>query len=344
MGMSNVIVRLYHMTKSEYSVLGSMRCAEAAVRSTEMTVHSTTFMFVNKGDIREYASLNEYDDAFLELAGKMARFIPDNMVLGCKTPISDCGRKVATFGDAFKVRLKSYDFASPKLARYKTAKDGELAMSCRLNQTGNIFYATDEGSKIGHDTQQLFKGTQVLLTAMTKALAQKNKTLFDYDAWEHMLAQSGNFTQVMKSEETISIKTGKATIDTQIIASLIPAFSDAAGSSSLAIAKKVLGALGGEYRAESTTSEARKAHILFYCEEIMGAPSVIVRLYHMEKSAFERIASMPCGQAATSATTMTVLNTAFMFVSPRDIKENAAGLNEDDEAFTELVGKLAAFI
>jgi len=103
----------------------------------------------------------------------------------------------------------------------EAAGDEEKPVQFRLNQTGNIFYATTS-PKLQTKTKKLFDSVTVLFAAMTKALNTKQKTLFDYASWGSVIRQSGFFIEVQKYSKTLQIKSGSLELNTQVIQQLLP--------------------------------------------------------------------------------------------------------------------------
>src|SRR5580658_1315319 len=89
--------------------------------------------------------------------------------------------QINAFVDAGSTPLPDYVFASEALNTRRAANlrtpavaSGEPSVECKLNQTGNIFYATTS-KELGQDAKDLFGSVTVLFAAMTKALADKKK-------------------------------------------------------------------------------------------------------------------------------------------------------------------------
>lgn len=270
--------------------------------------------------------------------------------------------KLTTFVDAGSTSLGNYSFvsqelnekrgtslSSPKLksAKIKFAqaesgesKDSEMGVQFRLNQTGNIFYSTTSPELQG-ETKRLFDSVTVLFAAMTKALSEKGKDLFDYAAWSALISKTGYFVEVQKFENILTIENNSLTIDTQIVQQLLPGLTS---GSSMKIAQSVLSALNGAYKSEKTTESTKLGHLLFICEELFGAPSVTVRLFFASKSSHSKITSSPCHQ--TSSVTFDQLQEAntFLFVSPDTIAEFADLFGETPQAYKDLVAKLSGYL
>lgn len=266
--------------------------------------------------------------------------------------------KIQAFADVGSESLQRHVFVAPHLNQQKaralaphrlatagvgaeaTGGDDEEPVRFRMNQTGNIFYATTS-EELKEKTKALFDSVTVLFAAMTKALADKNKDLFDYDAWSAVIGRSGYFVEVQKFEKRLNIDSGSLTIDTQIIQQLIPGLK---AGSSMEIAKGVLGALNGKFSAESTTDESKIGHLLFICEELFGAPSVTVRLFFASKKSHTTITSSPCHKSATTKFEQVQQANTFLFVDPDTIASFAGKFAKNNEEYKRLVEQLSGYI
>lgn len=222
----------------------------------------------------------------------------------------------------------------------QSSADSEKDVHFRLNQTGNIFYSTTS-PELQDATKKLFNSVTVLFGAMTKALAEKNKSLFDYDAWSAMISKSGYFIEVQKFENSLTIESGSLTIDTQIVQQLLPGLQS---GSSMEIAKSVLSALGGEYRSDQMEEKTKLGHLLFICEELFGSPSVTARLFFASKETHKKITSSPCHTTTTVTIHQLQEADTFLFVSPDTIAELAGQFANIPEAYKSLIDKLSSHI
>ena len=107
------------------------------------------------------------------------------------------------------------------------------------------------------------------------------------------------------------------------------------------IAKGVLSALSGEYKAGGQSSDTEFAHTLFYCEEIMGAPTVVVRVIHVSKEVLTDFTSSPCHKSSTVKKEIELDGSTFLFVSPETIIKYAKTFVDIPEEFDSLVAELA---
>ena len=218
--------------------------------------------------------------------------------------------------------------------------DSEEGVKFRLNATGNIYYSTTSET-LQKDTKDLFDSVTVLFGAMTKALALKGKSLFDYDDWTKLIRQSGFFVEVQKFYKHVHVESSSVTIDTQIVQQLLPGLKE---GSSMDIARSVLNALNGEYKQKTEDDETKIAHLLFICEELFGAPQVTVRLFFADKKSHEKITETPCGQTSSVEIDQVQQADTFMFISPKTIARFASDFEQDDKAYDKLVDKLSKYL
>lgn len=261
----------------------------------------------------------------------------------------DVDTKIGTFVAGGTTTLSKYAFVSEDLRNRRPTKiahglaapaDEEKPVQFRLNQTGNIFYATTS-PELQIETKKLFDSVTVLFAAMTKALSGKNKTLFDYEAWGSVIRKSGFFIEVQKYNKYLQIQSGSLTLNTQIIQQLLPGLVT---GSSLEIAKGVLSALNGTFSASSTTETTKLGHILFICEELFGAPSVTVRLFFATKKSHTKITQSPCHKSVTQSVEQLQEGDTFLFVSPDTIAEFAKKFGEAPQEYKNLVDRLSGYI
>lgn len=267
-------------------------------------------------------------------------------------------RQIRTFVNAGSGNLRHYTFVSDQLNKHRgkhvssellllgaggNAEDrrgGEVDVNFRLNQTGNIFYATTSPD-LQKDTRDLFASVTVLFAAMTKALADKKKTLFDYAAWTSLIAKSGYFIEVQKFEQNLVIESSSLTIDTQVVQQLLPALKE---GDSMKIAKSVLSAINGTYSGRTANDDSKSGHILFICEELFGAPSVTVRLFFASKKSHEKITASPCHKTTSTRIEQVQEANTFLFVSPDSIAQFAGRFGAQPESYTKLIEKLRGLI
>src|SRR5580698_10488765 len=260
--------------------------------------------------------------------------------------------KINAFVDAGSVPLPDYVIISEALNKQRASpralraapdgppRDIEQTVAFRLNQTGNIFYAITS-KELAQDAKDLFASVTVLFAAMTTALSKKKKDLFDYDAWGDIIRQSGFFIEVEKFSKELTIEDHSVTIDTQIVQQLLPALKE---GNSMEIAKGVLSALNGKYSVNTFKEDSKFGHLLFICEEIMGAPSVTVRLFFATKKTHQVLTGSPCHQSASKKFEQSQQADTFLFVDPATIAKFAGKFATASTEYASLIDKLASTI
>ncbi|KAF2072445.1 hypothetical protein CYY_006238 [Polysphondylium violaceum] len=239
------------------------------------------------------------------------------------------------------VALPKFRESLPMLRAAVASNDTEQSVLFRMNQTGNIYYATSS-PQLNEATKKLFDSVTVLFTAMTKALRDNGFSLFDYQAWSDIIGKSNYFVEVQKFQKNLEIKSGAVSIDTQIVQQLLPGLT----GNSLDIAKNILSALSGEFSASSATEETKIGHILFICEELFGAPSITVRLFFASKKTHKSVVSSPCYKSTNSSFEQLQESNTFLFVSPDTIAEFASKFDPEKvpEEFNTLIKHLGDLI
>lgn len=262
--------------------------------------------------------------------------------------------KIGTFVDAGSTSLRYHTFVSEELNKKKVKAgrlfnaramasdkgDEEQSVNFRLNRTGNVFYSITS-TEMQKETKELFDSVTVLFSAMTKALKQNGKDIFNYDALGKMISKSGYFVEVQKFEKYIIINNTSVTIDTQIVQQLLPGLTS---GSSLEIAKNVLGSINGQYKRIKQNEKTKLGHLLFICEELFGAASVTVRLFFATKDSHKDITSSPCYKRSSRTFEQLQEANTFLFVSPDTIAAFADKFKETPEAYDDLINRLSGFI
>ncbi|UZJ58039.1 hypothetical protein OKW98_15595 [Pseudomonas sp. KU26590] len=219
--------------------------------------------------------------------------------------------------------------------------DSEAGVQFRLNTTGNIFYSTTS-PELEADTKALFNSASVLFAAMTKAMHQAGKTLFDYDSWAQLIGKTGYFVEMEDFQQNLHIEESSITIDTQIVQELLPGVMD--NTSTMTIAKAVLGAFNTQLTSKSSDDSTKVGHLLFFCEELFGAPSVSVRIFYATKTTHTQVTSTSCSHTSSVTIDQTQQASTYLFIDPTTISAYCASLNSDQPAYDALVSKMAAMI
>lgn len=266
--------------------------------------------------------------------------------------------KISAFVDAGSANLAKHKFMADNLNVLKARQpapvmatgllgdspegdgDGEMPVNFRLNQTGNIFYSTTS-PVLQEQTKKLFDSVTVLFSAMTKALSEKKKTIFDYDAWSSIVAKSGYFVEVQKFEKFLVIENSALSIDTQMVQQLLPGLKS---GSSMEIAKTILSAFSGTFSSGKVDEKTRVGHMLFICEELFGAPSITVRIFYASKESHTSVTASPCHRRTNTKIEQLQQANTFLFVSPEAIAEFAEKFDVKTPAYQNLVNELAGYV
>ena len=83
----------------------------------------------------------------------------------------------------------------------------EIQKGFVFNETGNIMMSTTDltNDTIEQSVKDVFAEVSVFFGAMTKAMDQKDKSLFDYEALDAIISNSGCFVKV--TSETVKYNT-----------------------------------------------------------------------------------------------------------------------------------------
>lgn len=243
--------------------------------------------------------------------------------------------------------LEQYKFISPELEEkhqglriLDKADDTEKDALFRMNQTGNMFYVSTS-PELTIRTKKLFASVAVLFAAMTSAMNQSGKSLFDYEAWLSLVDKSGFFVEVQKASSMLTIKNSGVAVNTQIIQQIIPGLST---DNAMAIAQGVLSTINGELQATERDEEAKVGHLLFICEELFGVPSITIRLFYASQKSHRAIIQAPCHTSATSTFEQLQNAHTFLFASPDTISEYANLFTDQPEEYMNLIEHLKEII
>jgi len=252
-----------------------------------------------------------------------------------------------TMVDAGRMFLEQYKFISPELEEkhqglmaLDKADDTEKDALFWMNQTGNMFYVSTS-PELTIRTKKLFASVAMLFAAMTSAMDQAGKSLFDYEAWLSLVDKSGFFVEVEKTSSMLLIKKSDVAVNIQIIQQLIPGLST---DSAMAIAKGVLSTIHGELQATERDEEAKVGHLLFICEELYGVPSITIRLFYASQKSHRAVIQAPCHTSATSTFEQLQNAHTFLFASPDTISEYANLFTDQPEEYRNLIEHLKELI
>lgn len=230
--------------------------------------------------------------------------------------------------------------------------DKQQDMTFRMDATGHVLVTatTDQAGGVNQAVTELFTESTVLLAAVTKALGQKSKTLYDYDSVRQVLMGCGDFVSLGISDKKFHSKEQSVTLDMAVIGEVMGCFVGIESLASLPvivnIAKNVVGNVGAKLTASSSSQESSKkiGHLMFICQDLMGAPLVSLSYFYSSYSESVLKIKTPCAETDSAAVDFSYHQEDYMFVSPESIKKYAPALQADDKAYQALVDKLAGYI
>lgn len=131
-----------------------------------------------------------------------------------------------------------------------------------VNATGNLFVATtlnggiDGDSTISEEAKTAFGQVSVFFAAMTKAMAEEGKTLFDYKSINNVVSTSGLFVKVTDSNVRFTSKAWGVKLGNQLVQTLF-GLSGSLGSIGKSLMNMV-GSIGKEANGIEISSESNR--------------------------------------------------------------------------------------
>jgi len=230
-----------------------------------------------------------------------------------------------------------------------------------VNETGNIMVATTspDSTKIDPDVLAVFQEVAVFFAAMTSAISSTPRngkvapygrrdyyTIYDYEAIEAIVNQSGLFVNVREEDLTYQRQDDTIDVNLELIESLLGvALTDGVGAAGL---KASLNAMGKQatFSYNSSGKSDKIANILFLCEYIFGMPIVNVLYFYLDEKVTEDVVTTPCVSADFAKTALTIHKDTFMFVLPDWIRKYAGDLASvsTDPQYRALIAELKGYI
>lgn len=219
---------------------------------------------------------------------------------------------------------------------------GEISKYYAFDEKGHVLFASTSDGEASADVKQVFTKVVCFFAAMTAALARKEKTLFDYEAVNSVIANSGWFIALGKEKRSFNSESTSASLNTTIIQNVLGSCVTGAG---MKIAQNVLASLGGQITASYEKSDTKKeiAHLLFICESIMGIPMVSISLYHTNLEQHSWVTKTNCSTASRSTINFKYEADDYMFVDPEFIKRFTPEFQRSEE-YDKLIEELANLI
>lgn len=227
----------------------------------------------------------------------------------------------------------------------------EIKKGFVFNETGNIMMSTTDltNDTIEQSVKDVFAEVSVFFGAMTKAMDQKGKSLFDYSALDSIISNSGCFVKVTTENVAYSSSTWGASFSTEFVESLL---GIATGTAELPFAQAMLQSIGQAGKnvtvsGSKSSSADQMGNIIFVCEYLLGMPVISAVVAYMKTSDVKSTFQLgPCVKEQTKTVTFNFVKDTYMFVTPAFIKQYSGDLiaGMDDPQFEELTKKMTTFI
>ncbi|MDF2178078.1 hypothetical protein P2G88_07410 [Aliiglaciecola sp. CAU 1673] len=224
-----------------------------------------------------------------------------------------------------------------------------------VNATGNLFIATTQNAgstenvTISREAEEAFSQVSVFFAAMTKAINDSGRSLFDYQAINNLVTSSGLFVKVTQSQIFFESSQWGIKFGNQLIQAIFGLSGNLA-----AIGKSLMDMIVGmgnqlgsiEMSGQHSNKETRVSTIIFVCEYLLGAVSITPIVITVDaKDALDTIKAGPCFKAQKKNNSLKILKSVYLFVPPAFIK-HASTINEamSDPEFNNLVDSLKSSI
>lgn len=209
------------------------------------------------------------------------------------------------------------------------------------NETGNIFVAstlnnaTGQGS-ISANALKAFEEVSVFFSAMTKAIStttnpetQTSYSLYDYDAINKIISNSGLFSIITQEEIDYQTSSWGVSLNIEFIEALI---GFAAPSPDLiTIFSSLIRSMGKEaitMSNKSSSSKGKVGTIVFVCEYLLGAVSITSLVLYADVSEnSHNFAIGACFTEHNESLTWHLNKDTYLFIPPSFIQE-AQSMNE----------------
>ena len=214
-----------------------------------------------------------------------------------------------------------------------------------VNATGNLFIATtlsspDTPENISDEAKEAFGQVSVFFAALTKAMSDSGKSMYDYDALNKLIEGSGLFINVAQSTIKFESSSWGVTFSNQLIQSLLGLSGNlAALSQSLRSLISSVGSEGIKVSRNTSETNQKVGTIMFVCEYLMGAVSITPIVFSIDANESKGALELgPCFKANRQKKSFLIEKEVHLFVPPKFV-HYAAELNEamSDPEFNNLV-------
>tara|TARA_Y100000593_G_scaffold623_1_gene1148 strand:- start:207 stop:962 length:756 start_codon:yes stop_codon:yes gene_type:complete len=218
-----------------------------------------------------------------------------------------------------------------------------------FNETGNIMMATTDmdSAEIEKSVRDVFAEVSVFFGAMTKALDKAGKSLYDYDALQKIIDESGCFVHVQEEDITHKSNSWGANFSQELVKACLGL---ATGTGGLAFAKAMVSSVGKEgvnISGNSNHQTSKASNIIFVCEYLLGMPVISAIVITCDTSENSQALSIgPCIKEQSTSTTLKLHKDTYMFVTPAFIHQYSQDLVDglNDPEFSVLTQKFDEYL
>lgn len=214
-----------------------------------------------------------------------------------------------------------------------------------VNATGNIFIATtlsapETPENISDEAKEAFGQVSVFFAAMTKAMSEAAESLYDYEALNKLIEESGLFVNMTQSTVKYESSNWGLTFSNELIQGLLGLSGDLRKiAQSLRSLIGTLGKEGFKFSRNKDATNKKIGTIVFVCEYLMGAVSITPLVFYIETEKNKKSLEVgPCFSQHSEKLEVLIEKEVHMFVPPKFIK-HASELNKamNDPEFNDLV-------
>lgn len=216
-----------------------------------------------------------------------------------------------------------------------------------VNATGNLFIASTLNNATGNgltkEAQEAFSQVSVFFAAMTKAMNESGKNLYDFDALGNLIKGSGLFINVTKSDIDFKSSSFGVTFGSELIQALLGLSGDLSSiAKSLSSLVTEVGRQGFNMTIDKENQVSKVGTIVFVCEYLLGAISISpMAIYADLEANSSNFKVGPCFKTQSKLMTWNFSKEVFLFVPPSFMSQ-AATMNKAvaDPAFNEMVERM----
>ncbi|PSU34609.1 hypothetical protein [Photobacterium lutimaris] len=217
-----------------------------------------------------------------------------------------------------------------------------------FNQTGNILISTtvDGSDEISQDTQATFEQVSVFFMALTAALSNTGKSLYDTSSIKKVIDSSKLFVNVTTEDLSIKLSSSGVNFSKELIESVL----GLATGDDLPFAAGMINSIGNaglSLSSKSSDENQNVGTIIFVCEHLLGMPIVSALLIETTTAeSAKAFSAKPCISGNKLVEAISITKNTFMFVPPTVIEKFETGLEEiqHDSKLESYISELEGYI